>query len=230
MMKSLGRLETVVGIAVGLLALFLVLTASSATRAGDGTGATGARRASSGAATSVSLAGDRSQVGLGSFTRMRGWIEPARVGETVVVFDAAGRELASLETDVHGGFTFRFAPRQNQTVSARWGEAVSEAVFVEVRALARVRLEGLDRSRGGRAVGKVGPVISGGAVTITALRDGTSIDTSVLEVDESGSFSYRFPARRAGAYRVRVAYRAPNVVTGEAVSNSLLLAGRAEIR
>lgn len=175
----------------------------------------------SAAAPSVSLQASDSEVTPGAQVRLSGTIDPVGSGETVRIRDQAGTLVATLTTGSAGGFRTDVTPEGTTTYHAEWSGVASPDVTVGVRAV----ISGLTFSNvllfaNARVTGTVTPARSGEDVLIQLVRKGRTVASRRATMGSAGRFATSLPIRDVGIYRVRVSFRAPDLLRAVRASNA----------
>ena len=173
------------------------------------------------AAVAVSLRASATEVRPGVEVRLSGTVDPAASGETVRIRDGAGTLVATLGTGPTGGFHAFVTPGATTTYHAEWSGLDSPEVTVGVRAV----ISGLTFSNvllfaTARVTGTAAPARPGEDVTVQLLRRGRIVAERHATMAAAGRFATSFPIKDPGTYRVRVSFRAPDLLAGLKVSNA----------
>ncbi len=172
------------------------------------------------AAAAVSLQASATQVTPGVEVRLSGSIDPAASGETVRIRDGAGTLVATLTTGSAGGFHKDVKPAATTAYHAEWSGLDSPEVTVSVRAvISRLSFANVLLFATARVTGTVAPARPGEDVTVQLLRKGRIVAARRAAMTAAGRFATSFPIKDVGTYRVRVSFRAPDLVAGVKVSN-----------
>jgi len=92
------------------------------------------------AQTTLTLSAEAAKIDFGDAVSLSGTASGAAVGTTIDIRNGAGASIASATTDAAGAFTARIHPQGTDTYVAVLGDASSDPVTVEVRAVVSARM------------------------------------------------------------------------------------------
>ncbi len=173
------------------------------------------------AAVAVSLQASDTEVTPGVDQRLSGAVDPAASGETVRIRDGVGTLIATLTTGSAGGFRTDVTPATTTTYHAEWSGLDSPDVTVSVRAvISKVSFTNVLLFATAQVSGKLVPARPGEDVTVQLLRKGRVVAVRHPTMGSAGRFATTFAIKDVGTYRVRVTFRAPDLLKGGKVSNA----------
>ncbi len=147
---------------------------------------------------------------------LSGTSSAALAGATVEIVDAAGTVVASDAMNANGAFEATISPEGTDSYRARLGDATSEAVTVQVRALLTVRMSPVRLFDVVIVRGTVAPARPGERVKVTLTTGGRTVARRTVAVRADGVFRATFPIDRAGTHRATASFAAADLVRARA--------------
>ena len=151
--------------------------------------------------TAVTLKAQPEQVAIGDSVTLSGTIDPPAEAEEVTIFDAEGKEVATVLTDPDGHFETSFAPAKNRILHAEWQLVSSEEVKVRVKPEVHVRLEDVSVFGRAKVSGWVRPAAPGGRVHLSFRRHGNVVAKKTVKLNEGRRFRTKFRVPNTGTFR-----------------------------
>ncbi len=155
----------------------------------------------------VTLEASRRAIDFGRSVRLSGKISPPSSGETIVIFDGAGKERATTTTDETGSYRVTLSPRRTTRFQARWLAMVSQPVEVKVRPKVAVDVGGVRLFGKARVTGVVRPLQSDGrSVSVRLFRGDRRLWQREVPLRDGRRFATRFHVRKPGTYRIKASF------------------------
>jgi hypothetical protein len=168
------------------------------------------------AQTTLTLSADTSKIEFGQRVSLSGTAPDAAAGSTVVIRNGAGASIASAPTDAAGAFSAKIQPQGTDSYVAVLGDASSEPVTIQVRAVLSARLSPVRLFDRVVVRGTVGPARLDSRVEVVLTRGGRTVDTRRVAMGSAGGFRARFTISQPGTYRAKASFTAPDLLRGSA--------------
>ena len=164
----------------------------------------------------ISVSASSGTITFGEQVRLSGSSTGAPTGSTVQIRNAADQPVASATTDAAGDFSARLEPSGSDSYVAVLGDGMSGQVTVGVRAVVSARMGPVRLFDHVMVRGTVGPARPGSPVVVELTKDGRTVETSSVTMGAAGGFGARFTIPKAGTYRARASFSAPDLLRGGA--------------
>ncbi|HEU4355950.1 MAG TPA: L,D-transpeptidase, partial [Actinomycetota bacterium] len=120
----------------------------------------------------------------------------------------------------NGSFSTKLVLDRTTRIRAVWGDVVSDAVTVKVRAIVTARMSTVRLFDVVRVRGTVGPALAGGTVDVTLLRSGRRDQTKQARIGSAGGYSVGFRIMHPGTYRARASFSDADHLRGAATTSA----------
>jgi hypothetical protein len=168
------------------------------------------------AQTTLTLTADAGRIAFGQGVSLSGTASGAAAGTTIDIRNGSGASIASATTGAAGAFSAEIHPQGSDTYVAVLGDASSEPVTVQVRAVLSARMGQVRLFDHVVVRGTVGPARPGARVVVELLKDGRTVDTRAVMMGSAGGFRASLTIPRPGTYRARASFSAPDLLRGGA--------------
>jgi L,D-transpeptidase catalytic domain/Putative peptidoglycan binding domain len=168
------------------------------------------------AQTTLTLSADAEKIEFGQGVSLSGTASGAAAGTTIDIRNGAGASIASATTDAAGAFSAQIRPKGSDTYVAVLGDASSEPIRVEVRAVLSVRMGQVRLFDHLVVRGTVGPARPGSQVLVELLKGDRTVERHRATLGAAGGFRERFTIETPGTYRARASFSAPDLLEGDA--------------
>ena len=168
------------------------------------------------AQTTLTLSADAGKIEFGQGVSLSGTASAAAAGTTIDIRNGAGASIASATTDAAGAFSAEIHPQGSDTYVAVLGDASSEPVTVQVRAVLSVRMGQVRLFDHVVVRGTVGPARPGSSVVVELIKAGKTVQQHHATMGAAGGFRERFTIETPGTYRARASFSASDLLEGDA--------------
>ena len=172
------------------------------------------------AQTTLTLSADAGKIEFGQGVSLSGTASGAAAGTTIEIRNGAGASIASATTDAAGAFSAEIHPQGSDTYVAVLGDASSEPVTVEVRAVLSARMGQVRLFDHVVVRGTVGPARPGSRVLVELTKGGRTVDARRVTMGAAGGFRARFTISEPGTYRAKASFSASDLLKGGARTNA----------
>lgn len=172
------------------------------------------------AQTTPTLSADAAKIEFGQGVSLFGTAPGTAAGTTIEIRNDAGASIASPTTDSAGAFSAVIEPQGTDTYVAVLGDAFSEPVTVEVRAVLSARMSPVRLFDRVVVRGAVGPARPGTRVVVALLKGGRTVDTRRVTMGSAGGFRARLTIPEPGTYRAKASFSASDLLKGSARSHA----------
>jgi hypothetical protein len=177
--------------------------------------------ASAQTAPSITLSASADRIVFGQDVTLSGTVSDGPEGTAVEIVNADGTSVASVTTDGWEAFSATIAPEGSNAYRAVVGDASSDAVRVQVRAVVSVRMSPVRLFDSVTVRGTVAPAREGRRVEVTLTRGGHAVDMKRVAMGSRGGFHATMRIPEPGTYRVRASFvAAGDLLRGVATSQA----------
>ncbi|MCI0633306.1 MAG: L,D-transpeptidase family protein [Actinobacteria bacterium] len=155
-------------------------------------------------------------IDFGERVTLSGASSVALAGATVEIVDAAGTVVASDAMNADGAFEVSISPDGTDSYRARLGDATSEAVTVQVRAVLTARMSPVRLFDVVIVRGAVAPTRPGQPVQVALTSGGRTVARRTATVRADGVYRATFPIDRAGTHRAVASFAAADLLRAKA--------------
>jgi hypothetical protein len=164
----------------------------------------------------LTLEASAGTIHFGERVTLSGTSSIALAGTTVEIVDAAGAVVASDAMNADGAFEATISPDATDSYRARLGEATSEAVTVQVRAVLTARMSPVRLFDVVIVRGTVSPARPGQRVKVTLTRGGRAVARRTVSIRADGVYRASFPIDRVGTHRAVASFAAADLLRAKA--------------
>lgn len=168
------------------------------------------------AQTTLTLSADAARIEFGRRVSLSGTVSGVAAGTTIEIRNGEGASIASATTGAAGAFSTRIEPERSDTYVAVLGDASSEPVSVEVRAVLSAHMGQVRLFDHVVVRGTLGPARRGSSVMVELTKGGRTVDTRQVSMGAAGGFRTRFTIGEPGTYRATASFSAPDLLSGRA--------------
>ena len=176
--------------------------------------------ASAQTSTTLTLSASAGTIDFGDRVRLSGTSSAALAGATVEIVDEAGTVVASDAMNADGAFEATISPDGTDRYRARLGDATSEAVTVQVRAVVSVRMSPVRLFDVVIVRGTVAPARPGRRVHVALTNGGRTVERRTVTIRADGVYRATFPIDRVGHHRAMASFAAADLVRAKAKTDA----------
>ena len=162
------------------------------------------------AQTTLTLSADTGKIEFGQGVSLSGTASGAAAGTMIDIRNGAGASVASPTTNAAGAFSAELHPKGSDTYVAVLGDASSEPIRVEVRAVLSVRMGQVRLFDHLVVHGTVSPARPGSQVLVELLKGDRTVERHDATLGAAGGFRERFTIETPGTYRACLLYTSPS--------------------
>ena len=150
------------------------------------------------AQTTLTLSAEAGKIEFGQGVSLSGTASAAGAGTTIDIRNGAGASIASATTDTAGAFSAEIHPQGSDIYVAVLGDASSEPVTVQVRAVLSARMGQVRLFDHVVVRGTVGPARPGSSVVVELIKAGKTVQQHHATMGAAGGFRERFTIETPG--------------------------------
>jgi L,D-transpeptidase catalytic domain len=166
--------------------------------------------------STLTLTASATRIEFGERVTLSGTSSVALAGTIVEIVDASGTVVASDAVNADGAFEATISPDSTESYRSRLGEATSEAVRVQVRAVLTARMSPVRLFDVVVVRGTVAPARPGERVRVILTRAGGTVARRTVSIRADGVYRATFPIDRAGTHRAVASFAAADLVRANA--------------